>query len=88
MSIEKRRQVYKKTNGRCAYCNMRLTLQKLRGGKGSRFMTIDYIIPKSKGGESILENYQPLCARCNKVKGNQTEEEMEIRKYMVNLISR
>lgn len=33
----------------------------------------DHIIPKSKGGKDELENYQTMCVRCNKRKGNKTE---------------
>lgn len=33
-------------------------------------MTIDHIIPKSKGGPNSLDNYQPMCYRCNQKKGN------------------
>lgn len=36
-------------------------------------MTIDHIIPKSKGGESSLTNYQPMCQHCNARKGNTLE---------------
>ncbi len=36
-------------------------------------MTIDHIIPKSKGGESSLANYQPMCQHCNARKGNTLE---------------
>lgn len=36
-------------------------------------MTKDHIIPKSKGGKDIVENYQTMCVRCNKEKGNNIE---------------
>lgn len=37
-------------------------------------MTKDHIIPQSKGGKNHLDNYQPMCERCNKNKGNNMEE--------------
>lgn len=36
-------------------------------------ITKDHIIPKSKGGKDELDNYQTMCVRCNKRKGNKTE---------------
>jgi HNH endonuclease len=33
-------------------------------------MTKDHIIPKSKGGRDCLENFAPMCRRCNQEKGN------------------
>ena len=36
-------------------------------------MTIDHILPKSRGGASTLVNYQPMCQHCNGRKGNTLE---------------
>jgi hypothetical protein len=46
----------------------------LYGIKNGRLvmMTIDHIIPKSKGGLDIIENKQPMCIICNNKKGNNT----------------
>ncbi len=33
-------------------------------------MTIDHIIPKSKGGTNDMANLQPMCCHCNVKKGN------------------
>lgn len=44
-------------NAQCAAC-----------GCGGR-MTVDHIVPLSKGGRHSKENIQPLCSTCNKSKG-------------------
>lgn len=41
-----------------------------------RNMTIDHIIPRSKGGTNNSDNLQLLCAACNSTKGNRTQEEL------------
>ncbi len=33
-------------------------------------ITKDHIVPKSKGGENGIENYQTMCSPCNFAKGN------------------
>ncbi len=36
-------------------------------------MTVDHILPKSRGGANELANYQPMCQHCNGRKGNKLE---------------
>lgn len=48
---------------RCAYC----------GGPGP--LTVDHVIPKSRGGTDAWENLLPACRPCNEAKGNRTPEE-------------
>lgn len=46
---------------KCKFCGILGTESKL---------TIDHIIPISKGGTNYKENLQPLCKSCNSKKGN------------------
>jgi hypothetical protein len=42
--------------------------------KGKRILfTKDHIIPRSKGGKDIQENYQVMCSPCNQNKGNELQ---------------
>ncbi len=37
-------------------------------------LTPDHVIPLAKGGTNWIENIQPLCARCNSIKGTRTTD--------------
>ena len=36
-------------------------------------MTVDHIIPRSRGGLDILENLLPACRKCNYSRGNRMD---------------
>lgn len=40
-----------------------------------RNLTIDHVVPQSKGGSDHLENLQLLCGACNSTKGSGTHEQ-------------
>jgi len=58
-----RRAVLARDNHRCQYCGSRSHL------------TIDHIIPRSRGGESTWQNIVTSCAPCNSRKGNRLPSE-------------
>ena len=38
-----------------------------------RLFTKDHVLPKAKGGLDEMDNYQPMCMRCNQKKGDRYE---------------
>ncbi len=59
-----RRNILYRDNYRCLYCNCT-----------SDELTIDHIIPRSRGGGDSWENVATACVRCNIKKGNRTPRE-------------
>ena len=61
-----RRNLYKRDKNTCQYC----------GGKpGTEELSIDHIIPRSKGGKSTWTNCVLACVPCNAKKSNRTPEQ-------------
>ncbi len=57
-----RTMVYERDNFTCVCC----------GQKDFSLLSLDHIIPKSKGGGFTMENLQTMCKDCNNAKGNLT----------------
>lgn len=62
-----RKNVFLRDNYTCQYC-----------GKGNN-LTIDHIIPTSRGGEDSWENVVTCCVRCNNKKGDKSLEESSMK---------
>jgi len=58
-----RRNVFRRDRYRCQYC-----------GCADR-LTLDHVLPKSRGGRDSWENLVAACVPCNNRKGNRTPEE-------------
>lgn len=58
-----RHKIYKRDGHKCVYCG------------NSKQLTIDHLIPKSKGGKNTWENLVTCCFRCNVKKGDKTIEQ-------------
>lgn len=55
--------IFRRDRGECQYCGSRKNL------------TIDHVIPKSKGGKTSWTNLVTACNRCNVNKGDKTPEQ-------------
>jgi 5-methylcytosine-specific restriction endonuclease McrA len=53
----------------CQYCTVKLNDETL---------TIDHILPKSRGGKNVWENMVCCCLGCNRKKGNKTSIEAKM----------
>lgn len=59
-----RRALFARDGWKCVYC-----------GTTNGRLTLDHVVPRSKGGDSVWENVVTSCAPCNLKKGNRVLEE-------------
>lgn len=59
-----RRNILHRDGHTCQYC-----------GYTGEDLTLDHVVPKSRGGDDSWENIVTACVRCNIKKGNRTPEE-------------
>ncbi len=59
-----KRNVFRRDNYTCQYC-----------GSRTKALTIDHILPRSRGGDTTWENVVAACRPCNTIKGDRTLHE-------------
>lgn len=59
--------LYQRQGGYCTGCDHHFL---------PRNLTIDHIVPSSKGGSDEISNLQLLCHACNQLKGNGSQEQL------------
>lgn len=74
-SREFKKLILERSNSHCVSCGVFLSLSgpmsKLRIEElGYAKLTLDHIVPHSKGGSMRKSNMQAMCAPCNVVKGD------------------
>ena len=62
-----RRALFARDGWRCVYC-----------GDSAGRLTLDHVVPRSRGGESVWENVVTSCAPCNLRKGNRLPHEIKM----------
>lgn len=69
MTDTKKQVIFMKYHGHCAYCGRPLKMKA---------MTVDHLVPKSKGGGNSIENLMPSCRDCNTAKAADNLEMLRI----------
>jgi len=60
-----RHNIFKRDGYECVYC----------GENSKRYLTLDHVYPRSKGGPNTWDNLVTACKKCNNEKDNLTLEE-------------
>lgn len=64
--VMSRQNIFKRDGNACVYC------------ESTKELTLDHVVPKSRGGKTNWTNLVAACKRCNAAKGNRTPEEANI----------
>lgn len=65
-----RRNIFLRDENRCQYCGNKFSTHQL---------SLDHVVPKSRGGQTTWENIVCACLRCNVRKGGRTPAEAGMR---------
>jgi len=75
--IFSRANIFKRDGYECQYCGIK---------PGSEELSIDHVIPKSKGGKTTWENCVLCCISCNSIKGNRELYEVRSGKFSHGMV--
>lgn len=65
-----RRSVFARDDHTCQYCGRRF---------GASFLSLDHVVPRSRGGATSWDNIVCACRKCNVRKGGRTPAEANVR---------
>jgi 5-methylcytosine-specific restriction endonuclease McrA len=65
-----RRNLFARDDHRCQYCGQVLPANQL---------SLDHVVPRSRGGETTWENVVASCVKCNTKKGGRTPQEARMK---------
>jgi 5-methylcytosine-specific restriction endonuclease McrA len=65
-----RRTLFRRDNNQCQYCGCK---------PGSNELTLDHVLPRSRGGKTTWENIVCACVDCNSHKADRTPEEANMK---------
>lgn len=66
-NLPTRRNIFARDKWKCQYCG--------KTSRDNKTVTIDHVLPRSRGGDSSWTNLVTACNRCNTAKGNKTPKE-------------
>lgn len=69
-----RRNIFLRDGNRCQYCGKKFPTHEL---------SLDHVVPRSRGGQSTWENIVCACLKCNVRKGGRTPDEARMTLYRV-----
>jgi 5-methylcytosine-specific restriction endonuclease McrA len=67
-----RRNIFLRDENRCQYCGKKFSTHQL---------SLDHVVPRSRGGQTTWENIVCACLECNVRKGGRTPAEASMRLY-------
>lgn len=74
-----RPNIYARDHYLCLYCGAKEGSTRIINGKPTKvILTLDHILPESRGGGFWWDNLASCCRECNRKKGDRTPEEADM----------
>ena len=70
VAIVTRKNIYSRDHHTCQYCGHKFD---------ARHLTLDHVMPRSRGGRNSWDNLVSCCLRCNQLKADRTPEEADMK---------
>ncbi len=74
------RKLLKRDGDRCHWCRVRLVADAPEAAWDR--LTVDHVVPRSRGGRNALTNLVLACGRCNRRRGAMPAQEWQASPYL------